>query len=225
MRKIIFLTIIIILVFLLFAVTAFADDTLKPSNATASEITIATILTVVVAALFTVACVLLAMREGNKDLGGGSKTWPAFLIAAILAVAVRVVVSLIFEGYTTDMGCFKGWAVAVYETGPANFYNSGIFADYPPGYIYILYVVGFFRELFAIDANSSLFTLMIKLPSIIAEVVKAIIIYKVAEKPTNRVFELLCGVFLLFNPAMFFNSSIWGQIDAVFILFIVLAIL
>lgn len=186
---------------------------------------IATVLTMVVGALFIVSCVLLAMREGNKDLGDGSKIWPAFLLAAVLAVALRAIVALTFEGYATDIGCFKGWSIAVYENGLANFYTSGMFADYPPGYMYVLYVLGFFRELLAIDSGSPLFTLMIKLPSIIAEVITAIIIYRIAAKQTNRVFALLCGVFLLFNPAMFFNSGVWGQIDAVFILFIVLAIL
>lgn len=225
MRRIIFFLVIFILIFCLFAATAFADDTFKPSRATVSEQMIATVLTMVVGALFIVSCVLLAMREGNKDLGDGSKIWPAFLLAAVLAVALRAIVALTFEGYATDIGCFKGWSIAVYENGLANFYTSGMFADYPPGYMYVLYVLGFFRELLAIDSGSPLFTLMIKLPSIIAEVITAIIIYRIAAKQTNRVFALLCGVFLLFNPAMFFNSSVWGQIDAVFILFIVLVIL
>lgn len=225
MRKILFFLVIIMFILSLFAATAFAEDAFKPSSASASQTMIATVLTIVVAALFIVSFVMLAMREGNKDLGDGSKIWPAFLLAAVLAIVLRIIVALTFEGYATDIGCFKSWSVAVYENGMANFYTSGMFADYPPGYMYVLYLLGFLREWLAIDAGSSLFTLIIKLPSIIAEVITAVIIYRLAVKQTNRIFALLCGVFLLFNPAMFFNSSAWGQIDAVFILFIVLTVL
>ncbi len=225
MRKFLFFLFIIMLIFCLFAATAMAQDAFKPSNATASEQMIATVLTMVVGALFIVCCVMLGIREGNKDLGGGGKSWTAFLLAAVLAVVLRVIVALTFEGYSTDIACFKGWAVAAYEQGPANFYTYGGFSDYPPGYMYVLYVLGFLRELFAVDAASATFTLMIKLPSIIAEVITAVLVYRIAEKHTNNIFALLCGMFLLFNPAMFFNSSAWGQIDAVFILFIALAIL
>ena len=183
---------------------------------------IATIITVVVASLFIIVCVMLIIR--NNQTRSEQKAWPVFLLAAVLAVLLRVIIAMVYEGYSTDIACFKGWAIAVYETGPSGFYTSGIFADYPPGYMYVLYVLGFVRELFSIDSNGSLFTLIIKLPSIIAEIVTAVFIYKIADKQIGKTFGLLCASFLLFNPAMFFNSSVWGQIDAVFILFIVLTL-
>lgn len=222
MRKIVCFLVVVILVACLSG-TALADDTFKPSSATVSETMLATLITVVIASLFIVICVMLAMREGYMVVDNG-KIWPIFLLTAVLAVFLRIMVAVTFEGYATDIGCFKGWAIAVYENGPAHFYTSGIFADYPPGYMYVLYVLGFIRDWLAIDANGSLFTLIIKLPSMIAEVVTAVLLYRIAAKQMNKMFALLCAAFLLFNPAMFFNSSVWGQIDAVFILFIVLTL-
>ena len=224
MRKTTFLIVIILLILTLGITTAYAADAFKPSDATASETTLATAITVVVAALFIVVCAFLAMRSGSSHIGDESRTWPVFLLTIVLAVILRAIVGLTYEGYSTDMACFKGWAAAVYEYGPSGFYTSGIFADYPPGYMYVLYVLGLIQEVFAIDVNGTLFTLIVKMPAIIAEVITAVLIYRIAVKEIGRMFALLCGALVLFNPAMFFDSSVWGQIDAVFILFIILAL-
>jgi len=198
-----------------------ADEAFKPSNATVPATMLATLLTVIMAALFIIVAVLVGVRANGVNDGEG-RLWPAFLLTAVLAVMFRMIIAVAFEGYSTDIACFKGWAVAVYENGLPGFYTSGIFCDYPPGYMYVLYGLGFLRNLFSIDVNSALFTLIVKLPSIIAEVVLALVVCRVAAKEMGRSFGLLCGAFVLFNPAMFFNSSVWGQIDAVFILFAVL---
>lgn len=216
MRRFIFFVIIMTVVMLLFVQTGLADDAFRPSLATGAQTLFATVLTVVIAALFIGVCGLLVLRAGRFE--EGDRTWQILLLVVILAVALRVIVALAYKGYETDIGCFKGWAMGVYEYGPANFYTSGMFADYPPGYMYVLWVVGFFRALLGIEAGGALFTLMIKLPSIAAEVVTAIFAYKLASKQIGKMFGLLCASFLLFNPALFFNSSVWGQIDAFFIL-------
>ncbi|MHB1314608.1 MAG: glycosyltransferase family 39 protein [Christensenellales bacterium] len=127
-------------------------------------------------------------------------------------------------GHSSDMGCFKGWANAVYEHGLAGFYGSRYFSDYPPGYMYVLWVLGFIRNLFGIESSSALFAVMIKLPAIIAEVVAAAFVYRIALREFDRMFALSCASLLLFNPALFFNSSVWGQMDAVFTVFMVLTL-
>lgn len=222
MKRILVLLIIIMLLASLPLGTAFADDAFKPSAASSSATVLATILTIVIAAIFIIVCVLLNIRTGFAD--DDESTWSGFVLTAVLAVAIRVIVALIYEGFTTDIGCFKGWAVGVYESGPSHFYTSGIFADYPPGYMYVLWVLGFLRDLFSIEASGAFFTLIIKLPSIAAEVITAVIVFKAAKKEMGKTFALLCAAFILFNPALFFNSSVWGQVDAFFILFAVLTI-
>ncbi len=223
MRRIVIGLLVVILLAALPTVAFAADEAFKPSNATVGATMLATILTVIMAVLFIIVAVLLGIRNNGVDDGAG-RIWPVFLLTAMLAVMLRVVVSLAFEGYSTDIACFKGWAMGVYEYGPSGFYSSGIFCDYPPGYMYVLYALGALRDMLGIDANSGLFTLIVKLPSIIAEVVLALIVCRVAAKQMGRTFGLLCSAFLLFNPAMYFNSSVWGQIDMVFILFIVLCL-
>jgi dolichyl-phosphate-mannose-protein mannosyltransferase len=202
---------------------ALAEEVFKPSHASVPATMLATALTVIMAVLFIIVAVLLGVRAGGVDDGPG-RIWPVFLLTAVLAVMLRVIAALAFEGYSTDIACFKSWATSVYEIGLPNFYQTVSFCDYPPGYMYVLYGLGFLQNFFSIDVNSSLFTLMVKLPSIISEVVLALIVCRIAMKEAGRTFGLLCGAMVLFNPAMFFNSSVWGQVEAVLILFAVLCI-
>ena len=222
MKRIVFLLILAILLVSMPLGTAFAQDAFKPSNASPSETVLVTILTIVMAVIFAIVCVLLNVRSGLAE--DDASPWPSFLLMAGLAVAIRLIAALVFEGYSTDIGCFKGWSIAAFEKGPANFYTSDMFADYPPGYIYVLWLLGLIRQIFSIDAATPLFTLIIKLPSIAAEVFTAVLVFKTARKQMGKTFALLCSAFVLFNPAFFFNSSVWGQVDAVFTLFAVLFI-
>lgn len=221
MRRYIFFAVALLAAITLFTTTAYAAGVFRPSQATEQQTALATAFTIIVSAVFILVCLLLLMRAGGD---GGVRIWPAFVLAAALAVALRVFTALIFRGHETDIRCFTIWAENVYKTGPAQFYTQGIFSDYPPGYMYVLWLLGFIRSLLSIDIDSAVNILLIKLPSIAAEVITAVIVYKAACKQIGKMFGLLCASFLLFNPAIFFNSSAWGQIDALFILFAVLTL-
>ena len=222
LRKICF-AIALILILCLIASTALADG--SPSSATKNAERTATYVTVFVALIFLTSALSLVLHDKKSIMNEVKSGWLPLTIFIITAVILRILVAINYEGYGTDIACFKGWSVAAYEQGPSNFYTSGMFADYPPGYMYILYVLGWIRNIFSIDQSSALFTLIIKLPSFIAEAATAVIAYHIGKKHVGRTFGLLAGVFVMFSPAMFFNSSVWGQIDAVFVLFVVLTLI
>ncbi len=222
MRRYIFFAVALAAAMVLFTATAYAEnDVFRPSQATEQQTVLTTVFTLIVAAVFLLVCVLLLARAGGDSDG---RIWPAFVLAAAMAVVLRIFTALIFKGHETDTRCFTIWAETVYKTGPAQFYTQDMFSDYPPGYMYVLWLLGFIRSLLSIDINSVINILIIKLPSIAAEVITAVFVYKAASKQIGKMFGLLCASFLLFNPAMFFNSSAWGQIDAFFILFAVLTL-
>lgn len=211
-RRIMFLLAIALLIFS-FTGTAYA----AVSDATPSQTSAATSLTVIISCIFVVVCVTLAMRRSSAEL---KHAWPIFFAIAAAAVIVRVLIAGVYPGYAIDMSCFRSWAYAVHAHGPAGFYGSLNFADYPPGYMYILWFVDFLRNLFGFDPYSAANTVLLKLPAIISEVVIAGLVYKIASKESGKAFGIVCSCLILFNPALFFNSSVWGQIDPVFAMFI-----
>ena len=78
-------------------------------------------------------------------------------------MALRLVLSLVTEGYPYDMSCFVAWGEKLAAQGPAAFYSEGYFADYPPGYLYVLGLVGLLRGVFSIAYESPLTYLLLAL--------------------------------------------------------------
>ena len=113
-----------------------------------------------------------------EQKGDGAK------LAAILVLAfiVRVVCSLVFYGHPTDINCFMAWGYHLNEGGLAAFYNSGMFADYPPGYMYVLYIASGIAKLLGLSYASAAYALITKMPGILADIVSAYVVYRLAKK-------------------------------------------
>lgn len=145
-----------------------------------------------------------------------------FLVLLAVAFLLRCVFAGSSEGFATDTACFASWANLAFEGGIKNFYASGVFADYPPGFVYILYIIGAIFHLFKIPYLSAPCLLLLKLPAICCDIATALLFYKIASKklPEQQT-VMLAGLYLL-NPAIILNSSIWGQVDSVFTLTVLL---
>lgn len=153
----------------------------------------------------------------------GKKNWGIFIFLLIFAFIVRLITAFFIEGFSTDINCFKAWSEMAYNGGLSNFYFSDAFTDYPPGYIYVLYLLGFLKNIFNIEYSSAAFTVMIKMPAIICDLLAGVLIYKFAgESKKTKAFALSLSAVYLLNPAIIINSSAWGQVDSVYTLFVVL---
>lgn len=135
-----------------------------------------------------------------------------------IAFILRLICAFFSDGFDNDTACFASWADRIFQTGPAGFYSPDVFTDYPPGYMYLLYPIGALRRLFQIPYYSRLHLVLLKLPPILCDLGCGWLLYREAGKkcsPSQAV--VLCAAYL-FNPAIVLNSSLWGQVDAVFIL-------
>ena len=74
-----------------------------------------------------------------------------------LALALRLVLALCTDGYPYDMSCFVAWGNKLAEQGPAAFYSEGYFADYPPGYLWVLGLVGLLRAALPMNRRGPIF--------------------------------------------------------------------
>ncbi len=161
----------------------------------------------------------------NSELIAKKKKSPLIFTMLLLALLIRLVIAVTISGFPTDINCFKHWSDSVYNDGMSNFYFSDSFSDYPPGYMYILYIIGFLKNIFNLPFDSTAFLLMIKTPAIICDIIGAYLIYFFANKneKTASVALSLSTLYAL-NPATIINSAAWGQVDSVYTLFIVLFI-
>lgn len=154
----------------------------------------------------------LSLEPKDEVLKAGS--------ALILAFFIRCLIAVMYGTRGNDMTTFMYWANALATKGLGSFYTGGFFADYPPGYMYVLYIVGSILNFFSVDMSSPVFSLVTKCPAILCDIALAIMVYKIARKKfsANISYLLLLGV--AFNPAMIFNSAGWGQIDSILTLLV-----
>jgi len=144
------------------------------------------------------------------------------LILTILGVGLllRIPLALVINSHPYDLNTFKNWATSV-ANNFAQFYQGRNASDYPPLYIYVLFLIG---KIGSLSALSPYFTLLLKLPSIVADIATSFLIYKLAKKYLSLEISILLAAFYTFNPAVLINSTIWGQVDSFFTLIIVGAI-
>ena len=132
---------------------------------------------------------------------------------------LKVVLAAVSRGYESDFNCFSAWSDMVFRGGFSAFYRSDAFTDYPPGYMYILWVIGFLKSI--LPASEPLLRVLIKLPAILADLFSALLIFQLGGKKRPAFFLAAC---YLLNPAVVLNSSLWGQVDSVLTLALFLSV-
>lgn len=178
-------------------------------------------LTAIFGILLFICCRMGFLSEAKKF----SHFHPELLFGA--ALLFRLLLAGCFTGFGSDMACFAAWAERICQTGPRGFYSPEVFTDYPPGYMYVLYLIGFLRSLLRIPYLSPAHLILLKLPSILCDLGCGYLLYREAagQAGENRFTpgqaRFLCLAYL-FNPVILLNSSVWGQVDSVFTLTVVL---
>ena len=139
-----------------------------------------------------------------------------------VAFLVRVLIAP-HAGFYGDLRLFQMWAAQLAEVGTQLFYDQGQFVDYPPGYLYVLWLTG------KISATPGY--LLLKLPAILADLGLAWIAGTLAARiaPASVRERLpvraIVAAAVLFNPAVIALSAVWGQVDAVPALFVLWSLL
>lgn len=106
-----------------------------------------------------------------------------------------------------DFGTFVAWSNILVRDGFKYFYNS--WSDYLPGYLYVLWFLGKISTLNIIPQE-----LLFKLPATISDLITGYLIYKIVLKNKNEKWALALSSLYIFNPAVFANSAMWGQVDS-----------
>lgn len=137
----------------------------------------------------------------------------------LVAIVLFSLCFRLFVGYTYlhrfDLNYYILWSQGVHN-GFFNAYEHIASLDYPPMWLFPMYIVGFFTTNPAIQAAEPYFILALKIFQILFDVAIIPLIYVVLRKK-NQVFALLLAASWAINPATIVNSSFWGQTDSVMI--------
>lgn len=168
-------------------------------------------------------------------------------IYKILLIAFLFRLVLSFVVWHPDLNNHVDWGIRFWQYGPGDFYDQNVWSfswpNQPPGTIIIF---AFIRKLFEtifnffwwINVNipifpsnimlffeERLYQALLKLPAILADLGIAYLIFAFFKKREEVKFGLFGANLFLWNPVIWYNSSIWGQTDATVNFFGVLAML
>jgi hypothetical protein len=151
--------------------------------------------------------------------------WIALLLLAGLALRLIVVYVLgPGEGFRDDLRMFQDWARTMSLDGPGGFYRNALPPGespgflYTPGYLYVLWVVGAIGDAIATATGRSpaeVVAALIKVPAIVADLLVALVLYRAATRWWGVRAGLASAALFLFLPVTWYDSAIWGQVDAV----------
>ena len=135
------------------------------------------------------------------------------------AFVLRMILAGVTEGYPYDMSCFVAWGEKLLADGPAGFYSGGYFADYPPGYLFVLGLVALVRQIFSIPYEAGMtYVLLAVVPSLCDCAAAALVWHIGREKLPESRLPLLLAAFVAFDPLLLFDTAVWKQIDGAFAL-------
>lgn len=146
-----------------------------------------------------------------------------FLLAAALAMRLLVAyVILPNAGHLLDIEWYWKWASALAKGGLGEFYAKTNDANYPPAYMYVLWIMGKVTLALAgasgIDVHK-LAVWTLKFPPMLLDTAAGLLLYCIARHcntdcaKAERI-ALLAAAVYLFNPVALYDSAIWGQTDA-----------
>lgn len=150
------------------------------------------------------------------------KLYLMFVISS--GLMLRLLIAPWIQNTSLDINYFQQWAHSAangltwfYEKKDINFPH-----DYPPLYIYILYVLGKFSFNSFVINN---FGWIIKLPAIIFDILSSFMVFLIFKKINHNKLGISMVILYLFNPVILIDSTVWGQVDSIFSFLIALAIL
>ena len=124
------------------------------------------------------------------------------------------------KGYPVDTGDFISWINTATQHGIRPFYNVAGFIDYPPFNIYIFWAFGSFAKAVGISTAN-----IVKLAPNLFDLATALLIYVFVRKQASFKSALLATALYTFNPAVIYNTAIWGQYDAIYTFFLILSLM
>jgi dolichyl-phosphate-mannose--protein O-mannosyl transferase len=132
---------------------------------------------------------------------------PNIIYVLIAGFLFRILISN-FGTLQLDHGTFVAWGASLASGGFKNFYTG--WSDYLPGYLYILWILGKINLLLP-----SFQTITFKIPAIMADVATGYLIYNILKNTKGKKWAEIGAIIYIFNPAIFANSSLWGQVDSI----------
>ncbi len=116
-------------------------------------------------------------------------------------------------GHVVDLTTFGQWALNAADNPWDRGYEATN-ANYPPAALLVFELIG--RAYRALGLNDSLsLRIALKLPNVLFDCLGGLVVFAIAAKFVDRRAALLAAALYAGNPAIIYDSSLWGQNDSI----------
>lgn len=133
------------------------------------------------------------------------------LVVVIIILIFLKFLLCFYPSDAVDMPGYLAWSSYLAERGFDTFYESW-HVVYPPAYMYLLWISGKLASIF--NLSLKLQEVSIKIWSVLAELIGGFLIYQIGKRYDKQKLGFWLALAYCLNPAVFFNSSFWGQFDS-----------
>ena len=160
----------------------------------------------------------------RRLLPGFDRNFALALTLVLLIFVAKLGALPFFPGYPDDVHAWERWSATMAFHGPHAIYDPPMPADYPPAYLYVLWMAGTAARSFVTTVEG--LRLFVEAPPLLADLLLGLLIFA-AVFHYHRSRGLAFAAMLLFalNPALLYDTVVWGQADSVLVLPIVLGAL
>lgn len=136
-----------------------------------------------------------------------------FLII-LIGVVIRVVLTNVI--YSNDAESFIFWGNYLKDNSISSLYEflPGGFTPLPPLYYYLTRYLAQIVSFLNLWQNQWATYFIFKIPIYVSEIIAAILIYSFTKKYISKKLAIFSSAFYFLNPAIIYNSAIWGEIDS-----------
>lgn len=151
----------------------------------------------------------------------GRATTRRLLIVLLAGLVWRLALIWVIEpgrGFVGDLTDFQNWATTLDHHGPSRFYQYANEPNYPPLYMYVLWGLGTItRPLSYLTSmgRGELLLALIRLPAILADVGVGALVFRFVRPLRGDRAAVWAAALYLACPVTWYDSALWGQVDAV----------
>lgn len=145
------------------------------------------------------------------------------LVFLIIGLILRLIFVFAVKGYRPDNNVF----IALFEYIKNNGFVSRYYTVNGTGVFPISYYIYAFMGVFynaGLTSTSVMTPFLLKLPLVIADLITAFILYKLAEKYVNSYVAIVVAGFVCVFPVFIFASSVWATQYALLTMFLALSL-
>ncbi|MFL5735533.1 MAG: hypothetical protein ACJ78Q_20440, partial [Chloroflexia bacterium] len=151
--------------------------------------------------------------------------WPGVAVVLLIGLLARLPLLAVDLRTSADVQIYQQWARAIAAHGLVEVYDHTT-THYPPLLLYLFGAAASLAgppALSATSTDSPALIALLKLPSLLADLLTAALLAWALRARGPTIAVAACALYAL-SPAVLYVSSIWGQTDSVYTLFLVASV-